>query len=369
MGTLRIGIACYPSVGGSGVVATELAAALAERGHRVRMFTFATPHRPAPGVCVHLVDVFAYPLLRYPPYDLALASTIVDTVQHTGPLDVLHVHYAVPHAISAYLARAMLGPKSFATVTTLHGTDITIVGSDPAYATVTRFGIEQSDGVTAVSEGLRRETVAMFDLRRPIEVIPNFVDGDVFRPRAHASGAPPRLAHASNFRPVKRPLDVIRVFAAVRRSIPARLTLIGDGPERSAALDLARDLGVEDAIDYRGPLQVPADDLAEADVFLLPSETESFGLSALESLSCEVPVVATRVGGLPEVVDHGETGYLQPVGDVDGMASAAIGLLEDRGKARRFGALGRVRALERFSRAAVVDRYVAYYAATIAART
>jgi len=368
MAPLRVGIACYPSVGGSGVVATELAAALAERGHRVRMFTFAPPHRPAPGVCVHLVDVFAYPLLRYPPYDLALASTIVDTIQHTGPLDVLHVHYAVPHAISAYLAKAMLGDGAFATVTTLHGTDITIVGSDPAYATVTRFGIDQSDGVTAVSNSLRRETLEMFDLRRPIEVIPNFVDGAVFRPRPRVAGAPPRLAHASNFRSVKRPLDVVRILAAVRRKIPARLSLIGDGPERAAVIELAGELGVSDAIDYRGPIQVPNDAFAEADVFLLPSESESFGLSALESLACEVPVVASRVGGLPEVVDDGETGFLLPMGDVDGMAAAALKLLEDPARARRFGATARARALERFSQAKVVERYVAFYEATLAAR-
>ncbi|HKD99740.1 MAG TPA: N-acetyl-alpha-D-glucosaminyl L-malate synthase BshA [Planctomycetota bacterium] len=365
---MSVGVACYPSVGGSGVVATELAVALAEKGHKLRMFTFAPPHRPAPGVCLHLVDVFAYPLLRYPPYDLALASAIVDSVEHEGPLDVLHVHYAVPHAISAYLARAMLGNGAFATITTLHGTDISIVGSDPAYATVTRFGIEQSDGVTAVSESLRRETISVLGIRRSIDVIPNFVDPEVFRPAARAAGDPVRLVHASNFREVKRPLDLIRIFALVNAAVPCRLSLLGDGPERPAALDLARDLGVHDRIDFFGPVQAPADLLARSDLFLLPSELESFGLSALEALACGVPVIASRVGGLPEVVDDGSSGYLRPVGDVEGMAAGAIELLRDPARRRAFGEIGRARAIERFSRDAVVERYVACYEAALAQR-
>jgi L-malate glycosyltransferase len=363
-----IGIACYPSVGGSGVVATELAVALAARGHRVRLFTFAPPHRPSTGVCLHLVDVFAYPLLRYPPYDLALASAIVDSVEREGPLDVLHVHYAVPHAISAFLARSILGRESFATVTTLHGTDISIVGSDPAYATVTRFGIEQSDGVTAVSESLRNETLEVLGVRQEIAVIPNFVDGSVFRPLPRKPGEGFRLVHASNFRSVKRPLDVIRIFAAVQREVPCRLSLVGDGPERPAALELARELDIHNSVDFHGSVQVPSEILAGADVFLLPSETESFGLSALEALACEVPVVATRVGGLGEVVDDGRSGHLLPVGDVSAMADATLALLRDPDRRRAFGAYGRARALQRFSRERVVDLYEGFYEATRARR-
>jgi N-acetyl-alpha-D-glucosaminyl L-malate synthase BshA len=365
---LRVGIVCYPTLGGSGVVATELASALADLGHETHLFTYAKPHREAKGVCCHIVDVVAYPLLRYPPYDLALASAIVDFVEHVHPLDLLHVHYAVPHAISAFLAKAMLGNSSFATVTTLHGTDISVVGSDPAYATVTRFGLEKSDGVTAVSESLRRETEALLRIQRPIEVIPNFVDGEVFQPRARAAGAPPRLAHASNFRSVKRPLDVIRIFAKIRREIPARLSLIGDGPELAGALELAKNLGIEEAIDVLGPIAVPAAEIAAADVLLLPSELESFGLSALEALACGVPVVASNIGGIPEVVDHGRTGYLCALGDVDAMAGAALSLLRDPARRASFAAEGREAALSRFSEAAVVDRYVRLYRATIERR-
>jgi N-acetyl-alpha-D-glucosaminyl L-malate synthase BshA len=365
---LRVGIVCYPTLGGSGVVATELASGLADLGHETHLFTYAKPHRDAKGVCCHIVDVVAYPLLRYPPYDLALASAIVDFVEHVRPLDVLHVHYAVPHAISAFLAKAMLGKASFATVTTLHGTDISVVGSDPAYATVTRFGIEKSDGVTAVSESLRRETIELLRIQRPIEVIPNFVDTEEFHPVARAAGAPPRLAHASNFRAVKRPLDVVRIFAKVRREVPARLSLIGDGPELPAALDLAKNLGVFDAIDVHGPIAVPARELAMADVLLLPSELESFGLSALEALACGVPVVATNIGGIPEVVDHGRTGFLSPLGDVDSMARATVSLLRDAKMREAFGAAGRESALSRFSEGSIVDRYVRHYRATIERR-
>ncbi len=365
---MRIGIACYPSVGGSGVVATELATALSERGHSVCIFTFAPPHRSTPGLCVQIVDVFAYPLLRYPPYDLALASAIVDYVQRDGPLDLLHVHYAVPHAISAFLARAMLGNGSFATVTTLHGTDISIVGSDPAYATVTRFGIEQSDGVTAVSESLRRQTEQGLRVQRAIEVIPNFVDLSVFRPLPKDPAAPPRLIHASNLRAVKRPLDVVRILERVRRRVPARLTLVGDGPERGAVLDLARDLELLPFVDHLGPVQIPAEAIGSSDVLLLPSEQESFGLSALEALSCEVPVVASRVGGLPEVVRHGENGFLLEVGDVEGMSDAVVDLLLDAPKRAAFGEAGRRVAGAQFSRDRVVDRYLAFYEKTIRSR-
>lgn len=366
--SLRIGIVCYPTLGGSGVVATELAAALADLGHEVHLFTYAKPHREARGVRCHLVDVAAYPLLRFPPYDLALASKIVDTVEHVGPLDVLHAHYAVPHAISAFLAKAMLCERPFATITTLHGTDISVVGSDRSYATVTRFGLEQSDGVTAVSEALRRETLELLRIQRPIHVIPNFVDGSAFRPRVRAAGASLRIAHASNFRSVKRPLDVVRVFALARKRVPARLSLIGDGPERGPALELARELGVRRFVDVHDPVAVPVEELAAADVLLAPSELESFGLAALEALASGVPVVATRVGGLPEVVDDGETGFLLPLGDIEGLSDAVVRLLSDRPLRESFAARGRERALARFSKPAIVARYVAFYRETIARR-
>lgn len=365
---LRVGIVCYPTLGGSGVVATELAAALAERAHEVHLFTYAPPHRPASGVRVHLVDVVAYPLLRYPPYDLALASAIVDSIEHVGPLDVLHVHYAVPHAISAFLAKSMLGCESFVTITTLHGTDISIVGSDPAYATVTRFGIDKSDGVTAVSESLRRDTLSLLRIQSPIEVIPNFVDGAVFKPAPSPPPGPPRIVHASNLRPVKRPLDVVRIFARVLERIDARLMLLGDGPERESALALAAELGVRGAVDVVGPIPVPADVLAAASVFLLPSETESFGLSALEALACGVPVVASRVGGLEEVVEDGACGRLHPAGAVDAMAASIVEILTHPPLRAAMGARGRERALTRFSKDSVVDRYVAYYRSVLRRR-
>lgn len=365
--SLRIGIACYPTLGGSGVVATELAVALAERGNDVQMFTYSTPHRSTRNVRLHLVDVVAYPLLRYPPYDLALASQVVDIVQRTGPLDILHVHYAIPHAISAYLAKEMLGDASFATITTLHGTDISIVGSDPAYATVTRFGIERSDGITAVSDSLRQDTFARLGVACEIEVIPNFVDGSVFKPRER-TGGPFRVVHASNFREVKRPLDVIRVFSILLKHCNARLSLIGEGPELPAALKLASELGVCDFIDVLGTIAVPHDELSRADVFLLPSETESFGLSALESLASGVPVVASRVGGLPEVVTDGKSGFLHPVGDVEAMAASIFRIQQSPALRREMGSFASHDSLARFSKDKIVGDYVEYYKKVLSTR-
>jgi len=365
--SLRIGVACYPSLGGSGVVATELAAGLAERGHAVHLFTFSTPHREAAGVSIHLVNVFAYPLLQFPPYDLALASKIVDTVQRIGGLDILHVHYAVPHAISAFLAKQMLGPKSFRTVTTLHGTDISIVGSDPAYATVTRFGIDQSDGVTAVSDSLRAQTQRLFGVPREIVTLPNFVDLKVFQPATVRADPRPTLVHASNFRPVKRAVDVVKIFAQVHRAIPdARLVLLGEGPDKDPAMALARELGVHQSVEDRGAVQIPSNVLAQADLLLLPSETESFGLVALEAMACSVPVLASRVGGLPEVIADGVSGRLFEVGDVNAFATAAIDLLQNPERRRAMGAAGRARAESEFSKERVVERYVDYYRKVIA---
>ncbi|MFN0206241.1 MAG: N-acetyl-alpha-D-glucosaminyl L-malate synthase BshA [Planctomycetota bacterium] len=365
---LRIGIVCYPTLGGSGVVATELAVALADRGNQVHMFTYAPPHRETHGVRLHLVDVVAYPLLKYPPYDLALASSIVDACSRGNCIDILHVHYAVPHAISAYLASQMLGGNSFSTITTLHGTDISIVGSDPAYASITRFGIEQSDAVTAVSANLRQNTFDVLSVNCEIEVIPNFVNSDVFRPVARGKRTVKRLSHASNFRAVKRPLDVIRIFSLVRNSVDARLSLIGDGPELQSCLSLASDLGVLDFIDILGPIVVPNDALAESDLFLLPSEQESFGLSALEALSCGVPVISTRIGGVPEVVIDGEVGILFDVGDVRGMANAAVELLNDTEKHARMSKNAVELARNRFSREKIVSLYEDFYHKTLSVK-
>jgi N-acetyl-alpha-D-glucosaminyl L-malate synthase BshA len=361
MRSLKVGIVCYPTLGGSGVVATELAVALAERGHQVHMFTYAPPHRETHGVRLHLVDVVVYPLLRYPPYDLALASYIVDTCARDGPFDVLHVHYAVPHAICAFLAREMLGEHAFSTVTTLHGTDISIVGSDPAYATVTRFGIERSDAVTAVSENLRQSTRDVLGVKREIDVIPNFVNADVFRPLAREPRGFFRLCHASNFREVKRPHDLIAVLRLVRQQFDARLSLIGDGPELSACLEHARKLQLDEFIDLLGPIVVPNEALGDSDVFLLPSALESFGLSALEALACGVPVVASNTGGIPEVVEDGSVGFLYPIGDVERMADGVCRILGDPVLRERLSTNARAHAIHKFSRDSVVVQYENLY--------
>ena len=367
---MRIGIACHPTVGGSGVVATELARALAEGGDEVHLMSYAVPPRwswGGPRLFFHEVAVAQYPLFEYPPYDLALATKMVEVArQHR--LDLLHVHYAVPNAVSAILARQILAPQPIAVITTLHGTDITLVGNDPSYIETTRFGIVQSDCVTAVSEALKRATQETFQIDKPIEVVPNFIDPARFhealaRGRGQIFGEPGDriLVHISNFRPVKRIADVVSIFHRVSREIPSRLLLVGDGPELPRAERQARELGVRDRVDLLGTVATIEDVLAHADLFLLPSETESFGLAALEALSCEVPVVASRVGGLPEVVCHGENGFLLPVGDVDGMAEAALYLLSDEERRRAFGVAGRRWAESRFARADVVARYRAIY--------
>ena len=366
MTALRVGIVCYPTYGGSGVVATGLASALARGGHVVHLFSYAPPVRIAPeetGVRVHTVEVFAYPLLRYPPYDLALASKIVEVAENEG-LDVVHAHYAVPHAIASFLAREVVGRSRLRTVTTLHGTDITLVGADPSYRTMTCFGIARSDAVTCVSEHLRQETLRAFGPEREIEVIPNFVDGDAFRPRPEARRADPStfvLCHVSNFRPVKRVGDVVEAFARVAASVPARLLLVGDGPDRPLAERLARSRRVCDRIDFLGEQPDVSLSLARSDAFLLASETESFGLSALEAMACGIPVVGPSTGGLPEVVVAGETGLLTPPGDPGALADACLSLARDPDLRARMGAAARARAVGAFSPRAVVGRYLDLY--------
>ncbi|MFW6202441.1 MAG: N-acetyl-alpha-D-glucosaminyl L-malate synthase BshA, partial [Gemmatimonadota bacterium] len=346
IGPLKIGITCYPVYGGSGAVATELGIQLARRGHEVHFISYAHPFRLPyfqERIYFHEVEVPSYPLFDYPPYSLALAVQMHGAaVRHE--LDLLHVHYAIPHATSAWIAREMLdgrtGPRI---ITTLHGTDITLVGQDPSYREMTCFSIRKSDGLTAVSSYLRDETVARFDVPADqIEVIPNFVDLEKFRrdrePCHRDKLAPPDeriLMHISNFRPVKRVADVVRVFARVAERIPSRLVLIGDGPDRGRVQQTAEDEGVADRVVHLGKQESVAELLACADLFLLPSESEAFGLVALEAMACGVPVVATRVGGVSEVVPHGVAGELHPVGDIDAMAGSAVELLTDDARWRR----------------------------------
>ena len=376
---MKIGITCYPTYGGSGAVATELGIALAERGHEVHFITYQQPFRlPAflPGVFFHEVDVVRYPLFEYPPYDLALAVRMHQVV-HEHRLDILHAHYAIPHATSAWIAKEMLENDDVGVriITTLHGTDITLVGQDPSFQTLTKFSIERSDGLTAVSHFLKRETYTAFGCTGcAVEVIHNFVDPALYDRRAHipllreqlgSNGDRAVIMHVSNFRPVKRVRDIVRIFAKVRTVRPAVLVMVGDGPERTSAEQEARELGVQDDTYFLGKIDVVAPLLASADLFLLPSQSESFGLSALEALACGVPVVASRVGGLPEVVSDGVTGVLRDVGDVDGMAAASIDILGDRARWERMSAAAAADARRRFSRDEMVARYEAFYERTI----
>ncbi|HEY3203166.1 MAG TPA: N-acetyl-alpha-D-glucosaminyl L-malate synthase BshA [Thermoanaerobaculia bacterium] len=373
---MKIGITCYPTFGGSGVVATELGIALAERGDEVHFISYALPSRldlPRERVHFHEVVAPSYPLFVSPPYTLALATKMAEVARHAR-LDLLHVHYALPHAISAILAREMSNGNGvrLKVVTTLHGTDITIVGQDRSYLPITRWGIEQSDAVTAVSRYLRDVTIKEFGVRRPIEILPNFVDAQQYRPdgassfaRALSRSGETLLVHVSNFRPVKRIPDVLAIFDRVRREVPARLLLIGDGPDRSLAERLTRQGGLEDRTTFLGNVAAVETILPAAQLMLLPSDAESFGLAALEAMACGVPVIGTSAGGLPEVVEDGRSGFLLPVGDVEGMAKAALRLLHDPVLWRRFSADSRRRAEHQFPTAGLVERYRALYEATL----
>lgn len=367
---MRIGISCYPTFGGSGIVATELAMALAEGGDEVHVISYALPSRlslTSSRVFFHEVLVPRYPLFEYPPYSLALATMMVEVAQHHH-LHVLHVHYAVPNAVSAVLAKQIVAPQELPVVTTLHGTDITLVGNDPSYLATTRFGIEQSDAVTAVSESLMRSTRNQLGIDNDITIVPNFIDPRRYEEARDSPGArrwaqPGErvMVHISNFRPVKRVLDVVRTFERVLQQVPARLVLVGDGPDRGQVEAYCREHRICHAITFVGNLPLVEEALVGADLFLLPSETESFGLAALEALSCEVPVIATDVGGLPDVVVHGECGYLFPVGDVETMAEAAVELLTDDDRRGAFGRAGRRRAVEEFAQDDIVGRYRSVY--------
>ena len=370
--SLRIGICCYPTFGGSGIIASEIAQSLAGRGHEVHVIASAPPSRldlTTERLSFHAVNVKNYPLLDSSPYALALASKLVE-VSTRAQLDLLHVHYAVPHATSAYLARQILGANAPRLVTTLHGTDITLVGNDPSFLPITRFSMMQSDRLTAPSQFLAGATRRNFDLDMPIDVIPNFVDTDHYRPTEKRSalaalftGEPaPVLTHSSNFRAVKRVDDVVRVFARVLARRRAYLLLVGDGPERKSVEALASSLGVAHAVHFAGAQRDFVELMSEADVFLMPSESESFGLAALEAQSCGLPVIATRVGGVPEVIIDGETGILVPLGELVQMAEATLALLEDRPRYEAMSRAARARALAHYRRDPVVTLYETCYA-------
>jgi len=369
---MKIGITCYPTYGGSGAVATELGLDLAERGHEIHFISYAQPFRLGhfrEGIFFHEVEMDEYPLFEHPPYSLALAVAIHDTAKNQG-LDLVHVHYASPHATSAWIAEEMLkGEKDLKIVTTLHGTDITLVGLHPSFQAITQFSIQQSHGLTSVSEFLKRRTVEDFDVPADrIRVIPNFIDPTIFRRDkepchrgALAPGGEKIIMHISNFRPVKRIPDVVEVFARINREVPSRLIMVGDGPERPRGLEKAQELGVEDRVVFLGKHQSVDELLSCADLFLLPSKNESFGLAALEALACGTPVIASRMGGLPEVVVHGETGFLFPLGSVEEMADAGVSLLKDRELWTRFSDAGVADATERFSNDKIVPDYEQLY--------
>lgn len=373
---MKIGITCYPTYGGSGVVATELGLELAQRGHQIHFISYAQPIRlrgEEPNIHYHEVEVSRYPLFDYPPYDLALATRMAE-VSQLYDLDLLHVHYAIPHSVSALLARQMLadGPRGrrLPFVTTLHGTDITLVGLDRSYLPITRYSIEQSDGVTAISNYLRDRTLRVFDVKNSIEVIYNSVNCDVYRrnPEANAElrkeyapNGERILVHLSNFRPVKRLTDVIEIFDRVRKQIPTKLLLIGDGPDRSVAEWLAVQKGIHEDVQFLGKQDQIEEKVAVADIMLMPSELESFGLAALEAMACEVVPIATRVGGVPEVIEHGKSGFLAEVGDVDTMARYAIDLLSDEPRLRELGKQARAAAQEKFCSTKVVAQYEDFY--------
>jgi N-acetyl-alpha-D-glucosaminyl L-malate synthase BshA len=370
-GGVNIGITCYPTYGGSGIVATELGMELAARGHEVHFITYANPIRldpDTPRIHYHEVEVSNYPLFEYPPYDLALASRMAE-VAESQSLDLLHVHYAIPHSIAALLAQQMLAATRWLPfITTLHGTDITLVGADSSYFPITKFSIEKSNGVTCISEYLRQQTLEVFGVSNEVRVISNFVNCDLYHPdeakagaRHHAPNGEKLLIHLSNFRPVKRTLDCVRILAEVRKSVPAHLLMAGDGPDRVPAEHLARELKVDRHVSFLGKQNHVERLIPLAHVLLMPSELESFGLTALEAMACGVVPVATRVGGVPEVITDGEDGFLEAPGDIAAQAARVTALLADDKLHYRMAKAGRWNASERFCADKIIPRYEKYY--------
>ncbi|MFP4292212.1 MAG: N-acetyl-alpha-D-glucosaminyl L-malate synthase BshA [Cyclobacteriaceae bacterium] len=373
---MKIGIVCYPTFGGSGVVATELGKSLAKEGHQVHFITYSQPTRLDffnENLFYHQVDVRTYPLFQYPPYELALSSKMVDVVKYEK-LDLLHVHYAIPHASAAYMAKQILATQGIRipVVTTLHGTDITLVGKDASFEPVVTFSINASDGITAVSENLRQETYEHFSIHKDIKVIPNFIDMERFKrqrkdhfKKAICPNDEMLIVHTSNFRKVKRVDDVVKVFYNIRKKMPAKLLLVGDGPERSAIESLCRSLGTCDDIRFLGKLEAIEEVLSVSDLFIMPSEKESFGLAALEAMACEVPVISSNIGGLPELNIDGQTGYVLPVGDVAGMTDRAIHILSSEERLQTFKQNALERAKE-FEVSKILPMYEAHYQEVLA---
>jgi len=367
---MKVGIVCYPTHGGSGVVASELAIGLAKKGHEIHIVSYAPPFRLRSfhkNIFIHEVGIASYPLFKYPPYALGLATKLVELVE-AYDLELIHAHYAVPHAASAYLAKQILNSQLIKIITTLHGTDITLVGADQSFRRVIKFTIEKSDGVTAVSDYLKQQTIREFDIQREIRVIYNFIDPA--RPaqrrnqcdrESYAPHGEKILMHASNFRPVKRVGDVVRIFAKVHAKIPAKLLLIGDGPEQPFIQQLIKDLKLSADVYFLGEQDHLEPLFFCADLFLLPSEQESFGLTALEAMNCSVPVIATQTGGLPEVITHGKTGYLYPVGEIKKMAQKSIELLSNPKKHELFKQQARRRAKQSFNADQIIPQYEAFY--------
>jgi N-acetyl-alpha-D-glucosaminyl L-malate synthase BshA len=368
---MKIGITCYPTYGGSGVVATELGKALAIEGHEVHFISYALPFRLSnfvENIVFHEVEMSSYPLFEFPLYSLTLASKMVEVANYEN-LDLLHVHYAIPHASSAYLAKQMLKNKrDIKVITTLHGTDITLVGLEPSFLPLVKFSIEESDGVTAVSRFLKEKTITNYDINKEIEVIPNFVDTQFLKPKENgcfrkslAAKGEKIIVHTSNFRQVKRVPDTIKILEKIIKEIPAKLILVGDGPDRSECERLTRELNLYDNVKFLGKQDGLVEILNSADLFLIPSQSESFGLAALEAMACGIPVISSSVGGLPELIKHNETGFIAEIGDIDRMAKYSLDLLTNSKKYKLFSENARKRAVENFDKSIILPQYINHY--------
>lgn len=369
---MKIGITCYPTYGGSGVIATELGKALADRGHEIHFISYGIPMRLTQlkeNIFYHEVEISNYPLFEFPLYDLALTSKMVEVCKYEK-IDILHVHYAIPHSVSAMLAKQIIieNGETLKFTTTLHGTDITLVGLEPSFLPLVKFSIEKSDGVTAVSNFLKEKTLTNYKIKKEIEVIPNFVDTEVYKPKEDcvfkqhfAPQGEKVLVHISNFRPVKRVPDVIKILAEVKKKVPTKLILAGDGPDRSECERLVREMDLKQDVHFLGKQEAVVDILNASDLFIMPSQSESFGLSALEAMACGLPTISTSIGGLPELVVHAETGFIAEIGDIDRMAKYAIDLLTNENKYKLFSQKARMRAVKCFDKEKIVEQYENHY--------